>query len=405
MDLLKLNSSGSGLNPYGVVDLIENWESLIWTERYADAGDFELKTRYVKETLDLLPEMTLISLLDTTETMMVETHSIEKNEDGIPELTIKGRSIDAFAEERWIEAPYQKVYKMPAKYTVAEMATVLLWNAFVNPTEQDVTHSIDWFRFATDTLPNVAVSDSTTLAGFSGNRFLEGGQLYPQLLKVLHWNRLGVRGVRPTAANPSSRVISVGTGGGGVLTKTTRTTPDELRFDVYNGRDLQHGVASQASEVIFHHAVGDLEDQKYLFSVRGMKTVASVAAQGFMNGGTKVKDPALPGDQGNSSIGWNRRALWVDGGTINDGDSINDYVEGLVDRGEAEIQANARTKMFDGKISNLSAYKYGVDYLLGDKVTVIGDYGITQPMRVVEYIRSVDPQTPEGGYPGLAVID
>lgn len=402
MDLLLLHGPSEG---YAARDLIEGYDSLIWTERFEGWGDFQLKTKNVRAFFELLPEMTFLSLLNSTEIMMVETHEIARSKQGVPELTITGRSIDAFAEERWLEGPYQKRYRMPSRYTAAQTASVLLWNAFVNPTERDVTHVPDWFRFSTDSLPQVAISDSTTTAGNAAYRYLESGQLYPQLVEVLHWNRLGIRGVRPTREDPVSKVVTVGTGGSALLTYSNIRTPDKIRFDIYNGRNLQIDVAPEGQEVVFHHATGELEDEKYLFSVKGLKTVATIVSGGYMNGGVKVKAEGLSGNEGTSSTGWNRRAVWLDGGSRDDNDTLDDYYEGMINHAEVELGRNQRTKMFDGKISNLSQYKYGVHYSLGDRVTVLGDYGIQQPMRVVEYIRSVDLQNAESGYPGLAVID
>lgn len=41
-------------------------------------------------------------------------------------------------------------------------------------------------------------------------------------------------------------------------------------------------------------------------------------------------------------------------------------------------------------VSNKSKYKYGVDYNIGDVVTVNGKYGISKQMRVVEHALTLD---------------
>ena len=68
--------------------LIEGWSSLIWTERFREAGEFELRTPRVAEHFTQMPEGAAISLLDSREVMLVDTHTIEKNEKGESELVI-----------------------------------------------------------------------------------------------------------------------------------------------------------------------------------------------------------------------------------------------------------------------------------------------------------------------------
>ncbi len=112
--------------------LIEHCSSKIWTERYQDPGEFELRTSQISQIRKLLPTMSLVSHRETDEVMMVETHSIGRDSAGYPELTVKGRSLDAFGEHRYLEGPYPgKKYKMARDYTAAEAAIVLLWNCFV----------------------------------------------------------------------------------------------------------------------------------------------------------------------------------------------------------------------------------------------------------------------------------
>lgn len=397
MDVYKLHPT-----LYTPTDLVEQYDSMIWTERYETPGDFELETTLVEDTLALLPEMSFISLGDTTEVMMIETHQIKKDSDGTYKLTVKGRSVDAFAEQRWLESPYNKKYKTANSYTVAEVAMLLLWNAFVNPTEQDATHPIDWFRFSTDKLPNVVVTNSVNLSIPSSRRWLEAGQMNAQLLRFLHYRRLGVRGIRPMPNSANADIITFGTGGNGLFSYDTAQT-DALRFDVYNGTDRSLDQTSQ-TPVVFRDDMGDLEDATYLFSIADRKTVGTIASEGFNQGGIKIWDESLGLDQGASSIGWARRAMWIDGGTPDTTDAtFNEWINDIVDVGQAILDEKKLVRLVDGKISPNTSHDYKVDYFLGDKVSLAGKYGATQTLRVTEYIRSQNKADGETGYPTLEV--
>lgn len=86
--------------------LIENYQSLIWTERYSKAGDFEIKSSDISYLRSVLPietpttNPTYVSLRESTVPMIVETHKIEKKIGAAPIITITGRSFEACALER-----------------------------------------------------------------------------------------------------------------------------------------------------------------------------------------------------------------------------------------------------------------------------------------------------------------
>lgn len=99
MKLVRLGPAYS--TAYTPDTLIEGYNSLAWTERYRDFGEFEIKSFDIDRMLTLLPENTLISHLGTRHVMMVETASIEEVGEGIdarPEITIRGRSAAAILE-------------------------------------------------------------------------------------------------------------------------------------------------------------------------------------------------------------------------------------------------------------------------------------------------------------------
>src|SRR4051812_17036171 len=94
MELLTLNDT----NQSG--KLIENWDSLIWTERFNTVGDFNLQTGRVEEFMSLLPEGTRLTLRDSNIAMVVETHQIERKKNTPQKLTITGRSYESILDRR-----------------------------------------------------------------------------------------------------------------------------------------------------------------------------------------------------------------------------------------------------------------------------------------------------------------
>ncbi len=276
---------------------------MIWTERFLDPGDFELKTPLIAKTWSLLPEMSLITLRDTKEVMYVESHSITKNSEGYPELTIKGRSLDAFVENRHLEGPYvRKKYKMARDYTAAEAAILLLWNSFVNPSVNDVTRIGVWERSLLDTIPNTIISNSTTVIGTRKRRWLVGGQVYPQLIDFLRQDKLGIRSIRPNSV--PAQVATVTTDDKGIISYTSPSSTTKLRFDVHNGTDRRRQQTTN-EPVIFHYDSGHIDNPSYLFSVADFKTMAFVISSVGIRRGFRDR----PEDS--SFAGLDRRVIWA----------------------------------------------------------------------------------------------
>lgn len=434
----RLGTGGSNVDIYRLDSasflpnkLIEGGEkgytSMIWTERYIEPGEFELKTPFVLRTQKQLPRGALISHRDTLEVMEVETHSISVTTDGVAELTVKGRSLDYFAKNRILEGPYpKKKYKMARSYTAHEAALVLLWNAFVNTTAEDVTRAGPWERDILDTIPNTVVTDSTTIAGSRKKRWLEGGQVGPQLITLLNENKVGFRTIRPISGGTSGKIARITKSAiaddSGVITYTDDTSINALRWDLYNGADRRRQGPS-GKEVIFNYDSGHIEDPNYLFSNENYMTMAFVIS----SSGVKkfYRDRATE----RNLAGLQRRVLWVDGGEIelkevpddkkaNESDSEfqarkaavreendatrEEFKEDLDNTGSGAIEKADEVLLMDGKILPDCPYRYKRDYNLGDKVTMVGQYEFDQTMRVSEYVRTED-RDGDRGFPGLVV--
>lgn len=386
MDVLRLNK-----DTYLPEDLIEGYSSMIWTERYTESGDFEMKTPNVAETMQLMPEEGLVSLLDTNEVMQVETHSIGQDDDGVAELTITGRSLDRFLEKRFIEGPYGRAFKMALSYTPAETAQVILWNSVINTTVNDVLRYTISTKDPLDAVPNTAVTDSVVGAGDSEFRWLEEGPVYPQLNKFLGLGNLGIRMLRPndlgvwliqvTTADPK-----------GVISRNWHPSTVKMCWDVYDGVDRSIGAVDEP--VVFLYKTGHIQKPEYLFSIKELGTLVKVKSS---SGGVDVyRSPTT----GPTLGGLDRRVVYIDAGSPDSTESGSEFLADLPQFGRDHLRTNSRRALFSGSISPLSPYKYKRDYDLGDLVTLKAEYDVDQTMQVVEFTRTEDVEG-ERNFPGL----
>lgn len=93
MEVYVLNKD---LIPIGVVD---NYNSFIWTERYAEAGDFELTIPASKQAVDLFQQDYYLKIKDSNELMIIETITI-KTENRAQYMTVAGRSLVSLLDRR-----------------------------------------------------------------------------------------------------------------------------------------------------------------------------------------------------------------------------------------------------------------------------------------------------------------
>lgn len=419
--------------------LIEGYSSLIWSERHWDLGEFELKTYDVEPMMAILPENTLVSHLETDEVMQVETHSIEMEGEGVdavPVLTIKGRSATAILGHRWVESSYQTKRAMRQNYTAAAAACVLLYNAVDNTSGFDVTRgdtnaktpeANNYTWTALDAIPNVIVTESVVNEGAARMYYLEQGMLLPQLQAIIAGQQLGIRCRRPVLPN-SKIVVTVDSALAtrGTIRRTTTANVSALCFEIYDGID-------RSSTVQMSLLQGHILSPQYLTSVQDQKSVVEM-----MSGNVEIADVYRAGES--TLSGWQRKTMEYDAGTPelpaaptkpkrpkssatkaqkaayenamdkydDDYDAWENKRNTIISTFRSSQSAAAlghlnmarRVNMFSGDISDLSPYRYKIDYDLGDTVMLYGDYGRSSKMVVHEYVRTEDG-TGDRGFPGL----
>lgn len=366
MQLMRLDTANS---TYAPIAVIENYQSLIWTERYRLCGDFQLKTAEVDATRTALPIRSLVAIPESTEAMFVEDHLIERDSDGAVTLTISGRSFPSFLENRVARIDNEEPLYIRGtggaqdtsrnySYVNAPAYTLAYWMIYDKLVVTGQLYG--------QTVPNLKVFYDSYIDNFTWTDRdvnIKPGELYQQVLDVLAIDDLGIRAVRPKAGdNP------------------------EMQLYVYMGHD-------RTASVILSTSAGHFETASYLFSIRDHKNMG----HGFSYYAFKATSNVSVG----FGVGLNRRIGFVDATDIKSASGVSDTNK-LTARNSAYLKKHPFTTVFDGEISPDIPFKYPTHYYLGDLIKIVGDYGVNQDMQVVEYTR-VEDQEGERGYPGLAI--
>lgn len=356
MQLYKLDST------FLPATLIEKYDSLIWTERYRNAGDFELKTPHIDATMTQLPIGTTLSLADTKEIMIVENHIIDTNDNDQAILTVSGRSYETFFEYRPALDDL-----LPIHYTAGGVDYIWEIAALdAGATAASIMMSVIESPYANDTkdiLPLHQVSGAGPALVSTKNRIIERTDTYSKVLDLLDEEDLGIKNVR---RNPGDS--------------------NDVNIYVYYGTD-------RTATVVLDPRAGHFLSSKYLFSQKGYWTGVYATSKDLA---IQVHNPGSSG-----LTGRNRRMGLVLARDI-EGTSANE-TKMLTARAVAELGKHRKTAIFEGEVSPDIPYKYGTHYFIGDTVKCHAEYGVDQNMRVVEYIR-VEDGTGERAFPTLSVI-
>lgn len=357
-------------------EMVESFESMIWTERFSAWGDFQLDIDPVLAERDLFVQGTPIAINKSERVMVVDTAQIAHNEDGKKILTVKGKSLEAVLEQR----PNQ--YGFFAGDPAIEVA---FSSATPGATIRGLLDSCTRVntQIPEDNLPFLVSgtinSTSGAIAEYSEAVLLRTNldTLYNTVKNIADIYHLGFRLVWREGMDPLGGAI-----------------PSKLYWEVYTGWN-RTTLQSVNDPVVFSEALDNLTDTVELTSTAGWKNIAYV----FHTEQSRIVyasgiDPSISG--------FDKKVLIVDASDISDLTGTP-LATAMDQRGREELAKNDIAIGFDGKIPQNSAYIYGTHYKLGDLVEQRSASGIITNMTVTEQI-FVSDTTGEKNYPTLTYL-
>lgn len=346
-------------------NLIDRFISCIWTERFAESGDFQLILESTPGNRNLFSKGTLLACNLSNYVMKVLTTEDSVDDDGRPSLKITGTSVESMLKDRvaalsltnTTTTPYWEISGVPAV-----IARKIFHDICVTGT-LSVNDKIP-FIYEGTFLPNDNIPEPVDPITVQ----ISPQTVYDAIKSICDTWSLGFRILRQ-----------------GDLSR--------LYFDIYSGSDR---TASQTilPAVVFTPELDNLQNTTELTSIDDYKNVAYV----FSPDGFEV---VFPQDVNPDVAGFERSILVVDANDITT-ESVTNVSLALIQRGNEELAKHRSYAAFDGEISNTSNYKYGRDYYLGDLVDVRNKDGVTNQMRVTEQIFVSDSEG-ERSYPTLAI--
>lgn len=337
--------------------VIDQFISLIWTERWNTYGDFQLNIVSNYAARSLLKPDTWLAMNKSNYVMRIDSVEDDWSIDGSRMLIVKGHSIEKIFDDR--AAPRVLYAEAPAQIARDMFHAVCVTGTW-DP--GDVITGVNEYTMGgipASTIPEPADSITVDLTQVP----------VPSLATALVTN------------------ICVKYDLGFRILCNSQT--GQLYFDIYAGCDRTTDQTTLPA-VVFAPQLDNLQNTKELTDISNAKNVAYVQ---HADGTSTIVyadgvDPTM-------LTAFERRVLIVDASNLTSPTTAMYTQAGL------EALAASRTSyIFDGEVSQQSQYTYGTDYFLGDLVEEQNSDGVKTQMRVTEQIFSED-STGEKSYPTL----
>lgn len=344
-------------------DVVDDFISLVWTERFSSIGDFELVvSNTLTNRLRFKSDVKLL-LNESKRVMIIESIEKKVDEEYRHVLNISGRSLEKILDERVGYGSLSGLNTNP-KWALTGTPGNIARKMFHDICVAGILDTADIIPNIVEqnVFPTSTIAESTDLITME----FELASLYTSMKNVCDLYDLGFRLVRNAETST-------------------------VYFDVYAGCDrTSHQTNFPA--VIFSQELDNLKGTSEFMSSASYKTVAYVITP---IGSGKVYaigvDPV--------SNGFDRRVLVVRADDLTNAATLATDIQ---TRGNLELMKSRNLFAFDGEINESSGYKYGLDYNVGDIVEMRDVDGVVSNLRVTEQIFVSDAEG-DRSYPTLSV--
>ena len=336
--------------PFAIID---QYDSLIWTDRYDDMGDFEFYTKFDPVYLDIFQKDFYLKIPVSNRTMIIEDWDISSDVENGVAFKATGRSLESLLSRRivWNQTRIQG--------SVQNGIQKLLNRNAISPSND--SRKIPNLSFQVNNDEDIVAMDDID-AQFTGDN------LFDAIQSMCKAYDLGFRILMNSDLN--------------------------FVFSLYNADDRSFGNPNNNQYVIFSPDFDNLLDSQYKVFNSTSKNVAHIGGQG-------EGEARQWADVGNAS-GMDRRELYVDANDISNtytNEETNatvavdeiEYKEQLKQRGKEKLAEVQAYSTFEGEADIEGVFRYGTDFFLGDTVQIRNEYGIESRSRVVEITFSQDP--------------
>ena len=324
------------------IKVIDNATSVIWVKRFNAVGNFELYIRASTELLELFTGDIFITRDESNVGMYVEKVQLNTDSENGDYLVITGRSAECILSWRVVMRVVYSSESTTAEYIIRNSIDKTLISDIIpnnNISWLTLGEDHEWQDYITRQYTGKNVLDIVQDLCVTYNYGFE-----------FEWNGSG------------------------------------FTINLYKGTDRSYD-QTENTYIVFSPEFENLGNTEYIQDTMNYANGAIIGGEGE---GTERKFAVvLP--QG--ITGFNRRMIYIDARQSSSDDlTESQYTDMLIAQGKEELEQRKITTSFNGEVLNYNNYTYGVDYNLGDKVSIINEYGIRGNATITE-ITEVEDDT------------
>lgn len=338
---------------FNLVGVIDDYISVIWRPAYYDIGDFELYINATSEAVELLKRNYYLvrdkdiivdddNNVTYTNVMIIKNLILNTDAEEGDKLTYTGRELKFILNQRivWNQTNLAGSTENAIRQLVNENA--------INPSDSNRV------------IPNLMLGVSAGLTD-TIEKQITGDKLDQAIIDIC------------TAYNYGWEIYVYN---------------GMMMFIVYQGLDRSYS-QNDRPYVVFSEEFENILNSAYELNSESYANTTLIGGEG--EGVERIYTTL-----GNSNSGLDRYEVFTDARDISQNKDSEDaidsatYLNLLAERGNENIASLANTEGFTGEVLSDVTYKYGEDFYLGDKVTVVNKYGLSKDVMVLSAIESVD---------------
>ena len=358
---------------FNTLTFIDEYISLIWNERYNEAGDFEL---ILPKSSPVIPYMAMNNYLwsaNSDKLMIIENYKTQSDILSGDEILYSGRSLESILDRRivWQQTTVSGKVQDVIRKLLNDSIIFQKKNGNVWIDEYETSdRRIENFRFEPNSDAKLA-EITMPEAQFTGDNIYEVINTITKLYKIGYKIYL----------NPTTReLIDDETG------EHYQYTVNQFIFKLYLGVD-RSSKQTTVPQIEFSENNENLLSSLATILGDTYRNVALIAGEG--------EGLARRTKTYGTETGLTRRELFVDARDIssNNGAISNDsYLKLLEERGKEKLKDYEIKKETDTDVdTNSDLYELGMDYMLGDVVENVDSFGIRSRSRITEITTSITP--------------
>lgn len=337
MNLLVLNPS------FNIIAVLDIYESIIWTDRYYDCGDFEIYTQVNEDTFTNLQPGNYIYSLNSDNVMIIEDRQIKVESDEGSKLIVKGHTLESILKRRivWDSIVLNGNFQ-------TNIETLLNQNA-ISPT------------ISARTIPTLTFVYSTnpTITALTIDTQLNKENLYDAIKNLCDTKDIGFR-------------IKLNTSLSGLV------------FELYSFEDRSY-TQSVNSYVVFSRNFENLISSNYSETNSESKNITLIE-------GKDTSDLPITMIVGTGS-GIERREIFTDAKDLSwevDGVAVTEpeYLLHMAQKGLETLSSKMVEIALECEVDVTRMFKYREDFFIGDIVQLVSDFNIQGRAQIIEMIYS-----------------